>query len=169
MARKKRPRVYGKILKYIRSRLGHSTEPGVSMHVLACRALEKDGYPRPADLTPRAWSNKNLHVILAFHEALNRKEVEQASTNPKSEVDPASDAFLMSFSWRKLRMQAIQRYGARCMCCGATPRDGIVINVDHIKPRKNYPHLALDIDNLQILCNPCNHGKGNWDETDWRG
>jgi 5-methylcytosine-specific restriction endonuclease McrA len=42
------------------------------------------------------------------------------------------------------------------------------INVDHIKPRKLFPHLALSLDNLQTLCSPCNHGKGNWDMTDWR-
>lgn len=54
------------------------------------------------------------------------------------------------------------------MCCGATPATGAVMNVDHIKPRKLYPHLALDVDNLQILCSDCNHGKGNWDMTDWR-
>ena len=27
---------------------------------------------------------------------------------------------------------------------------------------------ALEITNLQILCHECNHGKGNWDQTDWR-
>jgi 5-methylcytosine-specific restriction endonuclease McrA len=42
------------------------------------------------------------------------------------------------------------------------------MNVDHIKPRKQFPWLALDIDNCQILCQACNHGKGNWSQTDWR-
>lgn len=79
-----------------------------------------------------------------------------------------SDAFLNSYEWRKLRMEVIKKYGARCQCCGATPEDGIKINVDHIKPRRTHPHLALDIRNLQVLCNPCNHGKGNWDNSDWR-
>lgn len=81
----------------------------------------------------------------------------------------SSDVFLSSYEWRKLRMEAIKKYGAKCQCCGATPGDGIVINVDHIKPRKLFPNLALDINNLQVLCNVCNHGKGNWDQTDWRG
>ena len=77
-------------------------------------------------------------------------------------------AFLSSYEWRKIRMEAIVKHGGRCQCCGATAGDGIVINVDHILPRKTHPHLALDINNLQILCNVCNHGKGNWDQTDWR-
>lgn len=79
-----------------------------------------------------------------------------------------SKAFLESFEWRRLRMEALKKYTPRCMCCGATPKDGAVMNVDHIKPRKLFPHLALDINNLQILCHECNHGKGNWDQTDWR-
>ena len=80
----------------------------------------------------------------------------------------ASDAFLGTFEWRKVRMQALKKYGARCQCCGATPADGMRMNVDHIKPRKTHPELALSVDNLQVLCEVCNHGKGNWDSTDWR-
>ena len=79
------------------------------------------------------------------------------------------DEFLRSYEWRRLRMQVIKERGARCECCGATPADGVtVVNVDHIKPRKLYPELALDPNNLQVLCSVCNHGKGNWDRTDWR-
>jgi 5-methylcytosine-specific restriction endonuclease McrA len=80
----------------------------------------------------------------------------------------ATDSFLRTFEWRKVRMQALKKYGTKCMCCGATPATGAVMNVDHIKPRKLWPSLALDINNLQILCHDCNHGKGNWDMTDWR-
>jgi len=79
-----------------------------------------------------------------------------------------SDTFLTSFEWRQVRMQALKRYGARCQCCGASAQDGLKIHVDHIKPRKTHPELALSLDNLQVLCEVCNHGKGNWDQTDWR-
>lgn len=79
-----------------------------------------------------------------------------------------SDEFLSSYEWRQTRMIALKKYGARCQCCGASPATGAVINVDHIKPRKTHPHLALTLDNLQVLCHDCNHGKGNWDTTDWR-
>lgn len=77
----------------------------------------------------------------------------------------ASWEFLESYEWRKLRMEVIKHYGPVCMCCRSETNP---IHVDHIKPRKKRPDLALDFDNLQILCNECNHGKGNWDETDWR-
>jgi 5-methylcytosine-specific restriction endonuclease McrA len=83
--------------------------------------------------------------------------------------DQPVDEFLSSYEWRRVRMQALKKYGARCQCCGATPADGVKMNVDHIKPRKLYPQLALDLNNLQVLCELCNHGKGNWDMTDWRG
>lgn len=79
-----------------------------------------------------------------------------------------SDAFLDSYEWRKLRMEALKRDGARCACCGATRAHGVAMHVDHIKPRKLFPNLALSLDNLQVLCEACNHGKGNWDMTDWR-
>lgn len=83
-------------------------------------------------------------------------------------ISVTSDAFLETYEWRRLRMQAIKKFGRRCLCCGATPENGAVINVDHVKPRKLFPELALDINNLQVLCHECNHGKGNWDMTDWR-
>lgn len=80
----------------------------------------------------------------------------------------ASKDFLHTFEWRTLRYQAIKKYGAKCMCCGASPATGATLNVDHIKPRARFPQLALDIENLQVLCHECNHGKSNWDTTDWR-
>lgn len=85
-------------------------------------------------------------------------------------IDVCSDAFLESYEWRRLRMVVLKKRGARCECCGASPKDdkSVRINVDHIKPRRLFPELALVEENLQVLCNVCNHGKGNWDQTDWR-
>lgn len=83
-------------------------------------------------------------------------------------IDPNSPEFLMSYAWRTLRMKALKLYGAVCACCGDNPANGAVMNVDHIKPRKHFPQLALDITNLQVLCSACNQGKCNWDDTDWR-
>lgn len=79
-----------------------------------------------------------------------------------------SKEFLSTYEWRKVRQEVLVKYNARCMCCGKTASDSIVLNVDHIKPRKTHPELALSVDNLQILCNICNHGKSNWHTEDFR-
>lgn len=74
-------------------------------------------------------------------------------------------AFYQSFEWRKLRYFIIRQIGGRCMACN---RSDLPLHCDHIKPVRKYWHLRLDPDNIQVLCEECNHGKGNWDETDWR-
>lgn len=87
---------------------------------------------------------------------------------PKHSKIRDEESFYRSKQWQVLRYEALRLYGARCQCCGRTAHDGIVIHVDHIKPRSTHPELELDINNLQVLCEPCNKGKMDWDETDWR-
>ncbi len=77
--------------------------------------------------------------------------------------------FYESGQWLELRYRVLRKHGARCMACGRNPKDhGVVIHVDHIKPRSKFPELELVFENLQILCMDCNIGKGNKDQTDWR-
>ena len=73
----------------------------------------------------------------------------------------ASDGFRFTPEWLELRGRAIARYGRVCLCCGREQSKGFPINIDHVKPRKLFPELALDIENLQPLCGPCNKSKGN--------
>lgn len=82
----------------------------------------------------------------------------------KAKKQKPRDEFYMSWEWKRARYEVLKKYGPKCMCCGSTDR----IVVDHIKPRAKYPDLELNLDNLQVLCNDCNMGKGRWDETDWR-
>lgn len=79
-----------------------------------------------------------------------------------------SDAFLESYEWKRLRYEVLKKHDGLCEVCGRGKPHGQVLNVDHIKPRRKHPELALDAKNLQVLCGDCNHGKGNWDSTDWR-
>ena len=72
--------------------------------------------------------------------------------------------FLKSKAWKRLRYQALKLNGNKCQSCGTDSN----LNVDHIKPRRLHPELALHITNLQVLCAECNEGKSNWDMTDFR-
>ena len=81
---------------------------------------------------------------------------------------PGTD-FYVSKEWRTVRYRVIKKHGGSCMACGRSKKvHGIVIHVDHIKPRSIYPDLALTYDNLQLLCEDCNLGKSNKCEIDWR-
>lgn len=100
-------------------------------------------------------------------EALRLLKSLQTKESPKV-YQWKKDPFYKSYEWATLRYQALQKCGRRCGACNREAANGVWLNVDHIKPRKKYPALALDINNLQVLCNECNKGKGNWDETDWR-
>ncbi len=86
----------------------------------------------------------------------------------KQTHEPPQDNFFTSGAWRELRYRVLVAHGGRCQCCGRTASDGVVIHVDHIKPRSKHPELALDEKNLQVLCEDCNLGKSNKDDTDWR-
>jgi hypothetical protein len=78
--------------------------------------------------------------------------------------------FYRSPKWlhSRARYQAIKAARGACQACGARKSDGAKLVVDHIKPIRHYWHLRFAPGNLQVLCEPCNLGKGSWDQTDWR-
>jgi len=78
------------------------------------------------------------------------------------------ERFYQSAPWRMVRYDAYEKNDGRCECCGRSAKEGIYLNCDHIKPLREFWKLRLDPENLQILCNECNHGKGNRYSTDWR-
>lgn len=55
----------------------------------------------------------------------------------------------------KLRYAVLQRDNYRCVVCGATAKDGVRIEVDHIDDDATNNEEY----NLQTLCNLCNQGK----------
>lgn len=147
------------------------------------KAFAFHGKPRPTGTSIQDWCFLNMEFIRAKganHPSGNAEWVRPTrgpahyfqpppSNFSRPKFDPNSPEFLDSYEWRALRMKVLAHYGSVCMCCGASPSNsGEVMNVDHIKPRRLRPDLALDFDNLQVLCGSCNHGKSNWDQTDWR-
>jgi 5-methylcytosine-specific restriction endonuclease McrA len=49
----------------------------------------------------------------------------------------------------------LQRYGSRCLCCGA---EGVTLAKDHVIPLSDGGSNSAS--NLQPLCGPCNSSKG---------
>ncbi len=84
--------------------------------------------------------------------------------NKKDKIQTKSE-FYRTPEWETLRKKTLKIYGCICMKCNTK---NMVMHVDHIKPRSKYPELALDFNNLQVLCKKCNEDKSNTDETDYR-
>jgi hypothetical protein len=121
------------------------------------------------DVLLEAFTGRILFAVVTQTEKnIPRQRAPCGDSGRSATAAPQSNGFLESYEWRRIRMVVLKRDGARCACCGATAADGVKMNVDHIKPRRLFPQLALDESNLQVLCEVCNHGKGNWDQTDWR-
>lgn len=98
---------------------------------------------------------------------IEEDKVNKKATSSKKAAYKAHKEFYQTDEWRRLRYQALIKLGRKCQCCGAKP-PAVILHVDHIKPRSKYPELELDLSNLQILCEDCNLGKSNLDDTDFR-
>jgi HNH endonuclease len=75
--------------------------------------------------------------------------------------------FYESREWLELRYRVLQKSNGHCSLCGCRGTPSNPLQVDHVKPRSKFPHLALAESNLQVLCKSCNRGKSNKDDTNW--
>lgn len=128
-------------------------------------------------LRHRQFNKQQIKAALASKQAILRDATEDrplsnATVAPEGAAVilglPASK-FYQTPEWRAIRYQAFRIYGTKCMVCGRGRDGGLPMHVDHIRPRLIYPERALDIRNLQILCEDCNIGKDVVHSDDWRG
>lgn len=156
-------RALARILSVAASR-GLATH-GVSAYELADQLIMLLGAPVSADLNKR-------ERALALHEWLSTSGIAPLKANGKAREVHRSrqaeiEAFYDSWEWKKVRYEFLKGRERRCLCCGAGPEHGVRVVVDHIKPIRHHWDLRLDPNNLQVLCDDCNKGKGSCDETDW--
>ena len=102
-------------------------------------------------------------IILIMVISEYQQEPPTEAKEPKKKTN-----FYRSKAWRDLRYKVLKHYEATCMCCGASRESGDQIHVDHILPRSLFPDLALDFNNMQVLCECCNVAKSNTDFTNWK-
>jgi 5-methylcytosine-specific restriction endonuclease McrA len=59
----------------------------------------------------------------------------------------------------RIRYEILKKQNHQCQSCGATIKDGVKLEVDHIIPVSRGG--TNDPNNLQVLCKTCNIGKSN--------
>jgi hypothetical protein len=124
---------------FITSRVRAVKRQGLSEVEQACLALEAEGMPCPMHIDPEQWVRMNFSFICSKYyekypqgsaeasknKAARKKRkkqrlVERRPSTPKpktvSGIDVTLDAFLSTFEWRRVRMEALKKYGPRCMC-----------------------------------------------------
>ena len=69
--------------------------------------------------------------------------------------DRHSAAVIRTKRWKALRQQVLRRDNYKCVSCSAAGD----LEIDHVKPVRDAPELAYEIDNLQALCRQCHSAK----------
>lgn len=65
--------------------------------------------------------------------------------------------FYKSPEWFRARAAAIRKANGKCASCGCNIIGKGKARVDHIRPLRQYPALALDPNNLRVLCPTCDN------------
>ena len=73
---------------------------------------------------------------------------------PKKPVD----GFYYSKEWKAIRKLVLEMHSYTCANCGIVNDEKMA--VDHIRPRKQWPSLALSVHNLRVLCRKCHAAAG---------
>ena len=98
-----------------------------------------------------------------------RQQSTQPATRPGKQRHAKRSSVYKTEAWKRLRYEVLTEQKSTCQLCGATPLDGVRMNVDHIYPLNSHPHLALVKSNLRVLCSSCNWGKGGRNPDDYEG
>jgi hypothetical protein len=100
-----------------------------------------------------------------FDRGIERAGFGRSSAGQPLKADPLVRSKKAKIPWR-LRYDVFERDKHTCQSCGAKRKDGVDLQVDHIKPESKGGKMNMD--NLQTLCKECNVGKGNRYSTDLR-
>ena len=115
---------------------------------------------------------KKNRTYLKNADSVYKNECKKSSLNYKDKnryTCENAKNFLLTFAWRKLRVDIIEEQGGKCQMCGRSyASHGVSIHVDHIIPLSIDWSKRLDRNNLQLLCEDCNLGKSNRYNTNWK-
>jgi 5-methylcytosine-specific restriction protein A len=88
---------------------------------------------------------------------LPKHHFEKGGKHPFWKIDRTSIGFTETPEYRELRLKIFKRDNYQCQECKERGRKGkrIILDMHHIKSRKNYPDLSLDENNCITLCRDC--------------
>ncbi|HQI46873.1 MAG TPA: HNH endonuclease, partial [Bacteroidales bacterium] len=112
--------------------------------------------------------------IESYHEWILKQEDKDKTQNISSEINKInlSEDEIERITTNRIkvmpgiRWQVFKRDNWRCVACGQSADDNVILHIDHILPRSKGG--KDEINNYQTLCETCNIGKSNKDNTNLR-
>lgn len=114
--------------------------------------------------------DKNIDFLRDFLIKIGDPNIEEEIA--ESDISQYSKEHLLEIANNRIkvmpamRWQVFQRDNWRCVACGRNSENGLILHIDHIIPRSKGGQDHLD--NYQTLCETCNIGKSNRDQTNLR-
>jgi len=104
----------------------------------------------------------------------NAESEDAQSQNPQNEIKSNEEEIIKAKDLAEqkikvmpaMRWRVFQRDKWKCVSCGRSAANDVILHVDHIIPRSKGGKDELD--NYQTLCHICNIGKSNKDDTNLR-
>jgi hypothetical protein len=134
-----------------------------------CRRAARSGLKEGAidSATPKIMRQPDGSIGVDLTKFYRREEALRNPVLP-SEYAPECPAprpaaiseFYDSWEWKRLSYETRKARGQRCECCGATPKHGVRIVCDHIRPVRYYWTLRWNRSNLPSPLRRLQHGQG---------
>ena len=103
---------------------------------------------------------ENFEMVKNENERLKKENAKLRSENKRLEKENSKlsnryknnpKRICSSKEYKEFRKKVLERDNYKCVKCGKTER----LQVHHIKPRKDYPDLIMNFNNVQTLCLLC--------------
>ena len=126
--------------------------------VVPCRAAKSKFCSRECQLKGQSWTQER------------KDKIGKSNAKPKPSIAGPNHYYWKGGSWNFVKTLARVRDNDTCQCTGACSwhltkkcgfKDSYIMHVDHIKPKKLFPELALDVNNLLTVCPNCHQHKTN--------
>jgi len=117
-------------------------------------------------LRKRGWGVASEVVARGtMQQFLNRHECLKAGVGTYTDIEVAAEGVKSHTVNAGKRRAVMERDGSRCLQCGRTAADGVVLTMQHIRPHSRGGETTSL--NLVVLCSECNHEIGDEHRTEF--
>ncbi len=138
------------------------TKDGLDPRCKNCHSQYSKNYykqnKQKRDKQIREWQANNLKNGLCLQCTAVRLSFSKCYCLKHYFMDRSYSTFKTRKHWKVLQDMSKNANCALCLSHLSSPG---LIEFDHILPRKKYPHLISNINNIQTLCKTCNLSKGD--------